>query len=175
MMRPEGADPHSDDARNGHQDGPESPKEQRIATIVSALFMVLVGLSMPVFFPGAAPVEQPEAAQAATLTAAQPALGTGALILHVVVLTILINIGKIFPAFCYRKEAHWKERLAVAIAMCPRGEVGAGIIILSLGYGIGGPVVTVAVLSLVLNLVLTPVFIIAVKALTPPPASGPTP
>lgn len=53
----------------------------------------------------------------------------------------------------------------------PRGEVGAGIILLSLSYGIGGPVVAVAVLSLALNLVLTPVFVAAVNHLvrtTPP-------
>jgi hypothetical protein len=49
--------------------------------------------------------------------------------------------------------------------MCPRGEVGAGIILLSLSYGIGGPVVAVAVLSLALNLVLTPVFVAAVNYL----------
>jgi len=70
-----------------------------------------------------------------------------------------------FPAFVYRKEAHWRERLAIAIGMWPRGEVGAGIIIISLGYGIGGPVVTVAVLSLALNLLLTGVFIWIVKYL----------
>jgi len=43
--------------------------------------------------------------------------------------------------------------------MYPLGEVGAGIILLSLQYGIGGPVVSVAVLSLALNLLLTPIFI----------------
>ena len=73
-------------------------------------------------------------------------------------LTILSNLGKMFPAFCYRKEAHWRHRLAVAIGMWPRGEVGAGVLVLSLSYGIGGPVVTVAMLSLALNLALTGVF-----------------
>ena len=47
MKRPAGADPHADDAREGHQEGPESPEEQRVSTIISAVFMALVGLSMP--------------------------------------------------------------------------------------------------------------------------------
>jgi hypothetical protein len=49
--------------------------------------------------------------------------------------------------------------------MWPRGEVGAGILVLSLNYGIGGPIVTVAMLSLALNLALTGVFILIVKKL----------
>ncbi|HQF88597.1 MAG TPA: sodium:proton antiporter [Acidobacteriota bacterium] len=168
IQRPAGCNPHCDDAREGHQEGPESPVEQRVSTIVSAVFMVLVGLSMPVFIGSAALAP---AGGAATVTAAQPPLSPGTLVVHVVVLTLLINIGKLFPAFCYRREAHWRERLAVAVGMCPRGEVGAGIILLSLSYGIGGPVVAVAVLSLALNLVLTPVFVAAVNHLvrtTPP-------
>jgi len=70
-----------------------------------------------------------------------------------------------FSLLCYRKEASFKERLAVSIAMFPRGEVGAGVLAVSMGYGIGGPAVTVAMLSLTLNLVLTGVFIGAVKHL----------
>jgi hypothetical protein len=69
------------------------------------------------------------------------------------------------PALCYRREAHWKERLALAIGMWPRGEVGAGVLALSLSYGRGGPMVTVAMLSLALNLVLTGAFIALVKHL----------
>lgn len=70
-----------------------------------------------------------------------------------------------FPAFCYRREAHWRHRLAVAVGMWPRGEVGAGVLVLSVSYGIGGPVVTVAMLSLALNLALTGIFILIVKQL----------
>ena len=73
-----------------------------------------------------------------------------------------------FPAFCYKKEAHWRERLAVSIGMWPRGEVGAGVLVIALSYGIGGPVVTVAMLSLALNLLLTGVFIIMVRQITKP-------
>ena len=160
MKHPRGAHPHADDSRNGHQEGLESSREQSVATLVSAIFMVLVGLSMPALFGEAANVENP-----ATVTAMQPALSPTELAVHVIVLTLLINVGKLFPAFCYRKEAHWRERLAIAIGMCPRGEVGAGIILLSLEYGIGGPVVSVAVLSLALNLILTPVFVYLVTYL----------
>jgi hypothetical protein len=70
-----------------------------------------------------------------------------------------------FPVFCYRGEASLKERLAVSIAMWPRGEVGAGVLIVSMSYGIGGPLIAIAALSLALNLMLTGVFISAVTRL----------
>lgn len=145
MARPSGQDPHIDDKREGHQEGPESRREQDVTTIISAVFMVLVGLSMP-------PIS----------------LESGSwqwIALHVLVITSLANIGKMFPLFVYRKEAHWKERLAICVGMWPRGEVGAGVLIISLGYGIGGDMVAVAALSLALNLLLTGVFIIIVKRL----------
>ena len=166
MARPEFSDPHSDDAREGHQEGPESPSEQRVSTIISAAFMVLVGLSMPPFFAtSAAPGTAAGQFSAAEVGAVQPAMGWGTIAFHVLMVTVVSNIGKMFPAFCYRREAHWKERLALAIGMWPRGEVGAGVLVVSLGYGIGGPIVTVAMLSLALNLMLTGVFILAVKKL----------
>jgi Kef-type K+ transport system membrane component KefB len=145
MARPRGHDPHRDDTREGHQEGPESPNEQKAATIISAVFMVMVGLSMPAI-----------------------SLESGNwswIVIHVLVITALSNIGKMFPLFVYRKEAHWKERLAICVGMWPRGEVGAGVLIISLGYGIGGDMVTVAALSLALNLLFTGVFIIIVKRL----------
>ena len=142
---PKGHDPHSDDTREGHQEGPESPGEQRATTIISAAFMVLVGLSMP-----------PIAIDSGNwLTIAT----------HVVVITVLANLGKMFPLLVYRKEAHWKERLAICIGMWPRGEVGAGVLIISLGYGIGGIMVTAAALSLALNILLSGIFIVIVKRL----------
>jgi len=162
MKRPAGTNPHRDDAREGHQEGPESETEQRASTIISAIFMVLVGLSMPAFFGGKADSTAPQ------LTWSEIAL-------HVLVVTVIINLGKMYPAFCYRREAHWRERLAVAIGMWPRGEVGAGVLAVSLSYGIGGSIVTVAVLSLALNLVLTGLFIYVVKHLlcgVPQPTGG---
>lgn len=158
MRRPAGTDPHRDDARVGHQEGPESASEQRVATIVSAVFMVLVGLSMPSLLAPA-----PDAAN--TVTASQPSMSWGEIALHVLAITVIANLGKMFPAFCYRREAHWRERLAVAIGMWPRGEVGAGVLVVSLAYGIGGPIVTVAMLSLTLNLLLTGVFVWMVRRL----------
>jgi Kef-type K+ transport system membrane component KefB len=168
----------------------ERPAERRAVTAVSAAFMLLVGLSMPAIFGGpdlqhAAPTPaalhaaappsvvdnaaalggQQAARFTATVTASQPDLDWGTVALHVLLITLLANLGKMFPAFCYRKEAHWRHRLAVAIGMWPRGEVGAGVLVLSLGYGIGGPIVTVAMLSLALNLALTGVFIVVVKRL----------
>lgn len=159
MKRPPGSDPHRDDARVGHQEGPESEAEQRVSTIISAIFMVLVGLGMPAIFGGT--MER------------GPQLGWGETLLHVLVVTVIINLGKMFPAFCYRREAHWRERLAVAVGMWPRGEVGAGVLAVSLSYSIGGAMVTVAVLSLTLNLVLTGLFIYLVKSLLAGVTAGP--
>lgn len=128
---------------------------EKAAGVIAGAFMVLVGLSLP-------PID---------LDASE--LTVGALAAHVALVTVLANLGKMFPLFMYRDEAHWKERLALCVGMWPRGEVGAGVLIVSLGYGIGGPMVTVAGLSLALNLLLTGVFIVIVKRLlrTPPPAS----
>jgi len=170
----------------------ERPTERIATTVVSAIFMILVGLSMPTIFDGkdsqhpspslpslhasapAAAVDNAEihggkgeglSRYENTVTASQPNMSWGMIAFHVMMVTILSNLGKMFPAFVYRKEAHWRHRLAVAIGMWPRGEVGAGVLVLSLSYGIGGPIVTVAMLSLALNLVLTGVFILIVKKL----------
>lgn len=166
MARPEGHDPHADDPREGHQEGPESPEEQKVATLVSAVFMVLVGLSMPVFLTAAPTLS--EAPTASALTAATPSQTAGQMALHVLFITLLANLGKMFCVLCYRREASLRERLAVAIGMWPRGEVGAGVLVLSLSYGIGGPIVVVAMLSLAVNLLLTGVFIGFIKRLLRP-------
>jgi Kef-type K+ transport system membrane component KefB len=113
---------------------------------VKGLFMFLVGLSFP-----------------------QVSLGAGALgpmIGHVAALTVLSNLGKSFLLLCYRKEASFRERLALSVAMFPRGEVGAAVLLISLGYGFGGYVTTLAMMSLALNLVLTGIFVwIVIKLL----------
>lgn len=163
MMKPLD-DPHRDDIREGHQEGPGSPKEQKVAGIVSGTFMFFVGLSMPALFGPPADDAMPKAVQDSIL-AAQPVPSWWVIGWHVMMVTVLSNVGKLFPFFCYRREAHWRERLAVAVGMWPRGEVGAGILVLSLGYGLGGPVLTVAMLSLALNLALTGVFILIVRRL----------
>jgi Kef-type K+ transport system membrane component KefB len=164
LARPPGSDPHADDALEGRQAGPESAGEQRVATLVAAAFMVLVGLSLPPLVAEAGP-------EAGTLSAAQPLPGWGAIAAHVLLITGLANLGKMLPAFCYRREAPRLERLALAIGMWPRGEVGAGVLALSLSYGLGGPTVMVAMVSLALNLILTGAFIALVKHLVARPLS----
>lgn len=163
MKRPAGSDPHANNTREGHQEGPTSTVEQRVSTIITAAFMLLVGLNMPQMI-GEAPQAAVSSAPT-TITAAQPLPTWWMIGVHVVGLTVLINLGKMFPLLCYRREAHWKERLALSIALFPRGEVGAGVLMVSLAFGIGGPIVTVALLCLALNLILTGVFIVAVKRL----------
>jgi len=166
----------------------ESPVEKRVALIVSTVFMVLVGLSMPAIVGIAGPSAEVNVIDSKVVDAyivADPgdseaglvprpgrspglessAMGFGWVALHVLVVTLLANLGKMFPLFCYRKEAGWKERLALAVGMFPRGEVGAGVLIISISYGIGGPMITVAMLSLALNLLLTGLFIVAVRRL----------
>ena len=49
--------------------------------------------------------------------------------------------------------------------MFTRGEVGAGIIVIALGYNLGGPAMIISILSLVLNLILTGGFVIIVRRL----------
>ncbi|MBI2811656.1 MAG: cation:proton antiporter [Candidatus Melainabacteria bacterium] len=78
---------------------------------------------------------------------------------HVLVITLLANIGKLFPAFCYKNEASLNERMALSVAMWPRGEVGAGILLISSSYALSPVVLQLAGLSLALNLVLTGFFI----------------
>lgn len=140
-------------------EGPEGRSEEIADTIISAAFMLLVGLSMPSIFGNG------HSGAEATVTSAQPNPGWGIIALHVLAVTALSNLGKMAPALCYRHEASFKERLAVAVAMWPRGEVGAGVLVISLSYGIGGPVITVALLSLALNLTLTGLFILIIRRL----------
>ncbi len=182
-------------ARVGGRGGPagaedrdilERRGERLVALVTSTIFMALVGLSMPAVSDLAGPLPLVERAESELAGAyvvsegqvvvdrepgvAEKALrGPGSrwpmLALHVLVVTIVSNIGKLFPFFCYRREAHWRSRLALAVGMFPRGEVGAGVLIISISYKIGGPMITVAMLSLALNLFLTGAFILAVKRL----------
>lgn len=62
----------------------------------------------------------------------------GVLLLHVAAVSVLSNIGKLVPVFFYR-DRKLSERLALSIGMFTRGEVGAGVIFIALGYNLGGP------------------------------------
>lgn len=68
--------------------------------------------------------------------------------------SVLSNLGKLVPLFFYR-DRKVSERLALSIGMFTRGEVGAGVIFIALGYSLGGPALIISVLTLVLNLILT--------------------
>lgn len=88
----------------------------------------------------------------------------GVIMFHVVIVSLLSNIGKLCPMFFYR-DRKLSERLALSIGMFTRGEVGAGIIFIALGYNLGGPALVISVLTLVLNLILTGIFVLWVKNL----------
>lgn len=126
--------------------------EENVSGIISYFFMFLVGLSTPLFI-------HIGAGSAFEL----PSWGMVAF--HVLAITLLSNIGKMFPLFFYR-ERNVMERLALSIGMFTRGEVGAGIIVIALSYNLGGIAVIVSILSLVLNLVLTGFFVLLVKRIS---------
>ena len=143
--------------KNKHMSG---KREERAATTISMIFMLLVGMSMPLIdMSGASHVGEGE-----SLVASIPMMSGWEIALHVVAVTILSNIGKLVPLFFYHDRS-FTERLALSIGMFTRGEVGAGVIFIALGYNIGGPVLLISVLALVLNLVLTVGFVSIVKYL----------
>ena len=138
----------------------ESKHEHRAADIISILFMFLVGLSMPLFVG----LDGNAVANADSITASQPMMSWGEIALHVLAVSLLSNIGKLFPMFFYR-DHKLVERLALSIGMFTRGEVGAGVIFIALGYSLGGPALIISVLTLALNLLLTGIFVLWVKKL----------
>lgn len=138
----------------------ENSATKTASSFISFLFMFLVGISTPLFIHG---LDIPEMTD--KITAQQPLMGWDMLIFHVIMVTLISNIGKMFPIFFYR-DRNILERLALSVGMFARGEVGAGIIIIAMGYNLGGPALIISILSLVLNLLLTGVFIIIVKKLT---------
>ena len=138
-----------------------SPVEEKVSTGISFLFMFLVGMAMPHFIG----VDFSEAhAGTLSITGEQPMMPWPVIIYHVVIVSILSNIGKLCPVFFYR-DRKISERLALSIGMFTRGEVGAGVIFIALGYNLGGPALVISVLSIVLNLVLTGIFVMWVKNL----------
>ena len=135
-----------------------SKADDRAASCISLLFMLLVGMSMPLIHLEEAP------AQTNSIIASLPMLPWGSIALHVVVISLLSNIGKLTPMLFYRDHS-LKERLALSVGMFTRGEVGAGVIFIALGYHIGGPILLISVLTLVFNLILTGGFVLIVKRL----------
>ena len=139
----------------------DTPTERRTATGISFLFMLLVGMSMPLVTGASA---AGTAAAASSVTASRPMMPWGVLLLHVAAVSVLSNIGKLVPVFFYR-DRKLSERLALSIGMFTRGEVGAGVIFIALGYNLGGPALIISVLTLVLNLILTGGFVVWVRKL----------
>jgi Kef-type K+ transport system membrane component KefB len=119
--------------------------------IIKGGFMLLAGMALP-------PIELGE-------------MGLVAIVAHVVLITIVSNIGKCLPLTAYSSEASIRERLALSIGMFPRGEVGIGVLLVSLDIFrqqnlLDSPAVqqsmNVGALSLALNLALTGLFILLV-------------
>ncbi len=140
----------------------EGKREAQITNGISMLFMFLVGMSMPLFI-GTQTMSN-EIAAGSSLLGSQPMISFDRIIVHVIIVSLISNIGKMVPLLFYR-ERLIEERLALSIGMFTRGEVGAGIIFIALSYNIGGPALIISVLSIVLNLVLTGIFVIWVKRL----------
>ncbi|MEG0038523.1 MULTISPECIES: sodium:proton antiporter [Bacteroides] len=139
----------------------DTPVERKVSTGISFLFMFLVGMSMPHFIG----VNFAEAHTGAhSVTGSQEMMPWGVIALHVLAVSLLSNIGKLIPVFFYR-DRKFSERLALSIGMFTRGEVGAGIIFIALGYNLGGPALIISVLTIVLNLILTGIFVLWVKKL----------
>jgi hypothetical protein len=98
-------------------------------------------------------------------------MGLVAVIAHVIVITIVSNIGKCLPLAAYASEASVRERLALSVGMFPRGEVGIGVLLVSLEIfrqqnllesSAVQQSMTIGALSLALNLALTGFFIMVV-------------
>merc|ERR1711870_192122 len=150
-----GADTSEKAGTLAHVDETESSShhaDQVAQTVISLVFMVLVGLSMPLLV---GPNREKSG----------DGMSVGQLIGHIVMVSILMVVGKMFPTFCYKDEADIKARFALSLGMCPRGEVGASIIVISIDLGVKGPAVLVAMGALAVNLVLSGGFIAAVKFL----------
>lgn len=141
--------------KNRHVGGKQ---EERVSTAISLLFMLLVGMSMPLINAGETEGET------LSIIGALPMMPWGELALHVVLVSLLSNVGKLVPMFFYRDHS-LTERLALSVGMFTRGEVGAGVIFIALGYNIGGPILLISILTLVLNLILTIGFVYLVKYL----------
>lgn len=134
--------------------------DENASSVISYMFMFLVGLSAPLF------VGVDFGATAGNCVIGQVGDMTwGEIAGHVIVTTALSNIGKLLPLFFYRDRS-LTERLALSIGMFTRGEVGAGIVFIALGYGLGGPLLAISLLTILTNLILTGFFVVIVKALT---------
>ncbi len=137
----------------------ESVAEGRVAATISYLFMFLVGMSMPLVIDGGSSMSAAD-----SVIASVPLMSWGEIAVHVLIVSFLSNLGKLVPIFFYR-DRKFSERLAVSVGMFTRGEVGAGVIFIAIGYNLGGNALIISALTLVLNLVLTGGFVLWVQQL----------
>lgn len=147
--------------KNSHT---HSKRDENISNGISFLFMLLVGFAMPCFMGSAGAAITSACETDTSILGSQPMMQWGTVAFHVVMVTMLSNIGKLVPLFFYR-DRQFRERLALSVGMFTRGEVGAGIIFIAVGYNIGGPALIISVLTLTLNLILTGFFVLWVKRL----------
>lgn len=136
--------PHSPNQKLRHRHEhsymePEPVYDRRLDAAIKYFYMFLVGCSLPKI--------------------AVRQVDWLFLLGHVLALTFLSNLGKLYPMLCYKKEASFKERAALSIAMWPRGEVGVGVLLISANYALPEIVIQLAGMSLALNLFLTGFFI----------------
>lgn len=134
--------------------------EENVESAISFLFMFLVGVSMPQFIG----VDIHSASGSDSIISSLPMMSWGEIALHVIIVSLLSNVGKLVPLAFYR-DRKVTERLALSIGMFTRGEVGAGVIFIAMGYQLGGPLLLISVLTIVLNLILTGGFVMLVKHL----------
>lgn len=137
-------------------------QDEKVGNSISYIFMLLVGMSMPLFIGVDFSIQ---AAMSTSVISQIPMPHWSVIAIHVVIVTIISNIGKLFPLFFYR-DRKIAERLAVSVGMFTRGEVGAGVLFIAIGYNLGGVLLVVSVLAMCLNLLLTGFFISFVKKLT---------
>jgi Kef-type K+ transport system membrane component KefB len=139
----------------------ESPGQTILDWAIKGGFMLLAGMALP-------PIRLGGMAVVTVLA-------------HVILITLASNIGKCVPMMAYRDEATLRERLALSIGMFPRGEVGIGVLLVSLEIFrqqniFDSPAVqqsmTIGAISLALNLALTGVFIMAVIGLVQMPTAS---
>jgi Kef-type K+ transport system membrane component KefB len=145
---------HGSEEFDPHARGPEPYNrewEDLLDRFIKGSFMLLAGMALPPIQFGT--------------------IGIGIVVVHVLVLTFLMNIGKCVPLAVYGDEASLRERAALSVGMFPRGEVGIGVLLVSLEIfqqtgsfdtpGISESI-SLGGLSLALNLSLTGLFILAV-------------
>lgn len=137
-----------------HARGPEPYNrewEDVLDRFIKGAFMLLAGMALP-------PIELGH-------------MSFGVVSIHVLLLTFLMNLGKCVPLATYRDEATVRERVALSLGLFPRGEVGIGVLLVSLEIfhqtgSLDAPGIAESIslggLSLALNLCLTGLFILGV-------------